>query len=137
MMITSIYQTLNAQRATSHVAIIAVAADAFAVITTTMKAAQDNGPRELYACYALAHEQAREGLAVLNSHFPRLAAESRGAVKAKEPDRLANLTEVSELAALTCRRLIEAAPRCRDAHEQLALINASAHAGQIRDLLAP
>ncbi|MEN3541261.1 hypothetical protein AAH991_39540 [Microbispora sp. ZYX-F-249] len=115
----------DADRAASVVS-VAAAVDAFTALAVGMSAGEHQGPPELYATFALAQQEALEGMAALGTQLGEVDAS--GAV----PD----LNEAAGLGGLLCEVLVAHGEHSVDPIRRLAVLNAAAHAGRIRDLLA-
>ncbi|MFC0862419.1 hypothetical protein ACFHYQ_08925 [Sphaerimonospora cavernae] len=124
------YTALDERREAGQQAVTAAAIDAFTSIAIGMDAGELNGPPERYPTFALLRQEALEGMAELGA---QVGPEFRDAsALAEVPD----LDEVSRLGGLLCEVLVASAENCSDPRQVLGLINAAAHAGRIRDLLA-
>lgn len=124
--ITDAYRALHDRHHVDRGTLPAAAADAFTAIAAGMSAGEHQGPPELYATFALAQQEALEGMAALGAHLGDTDA------CAAVPD----LDDVGRLGGLLCEVLVAHAEDSRDPGRRLALLNAAAHAGRIRDLLA-
>ncbi|GAA1311651.1 hypothetical protein Psi02_72560 [Planotetraspora silvatica] len=129
-MITDAYETLKQHQSTA-VGVIEAAKDAFTVIAASMELAEETRPPELHASYALLHQEAVDGLAALSPRANAVIPTADRAVDVPE------LEKISSLGGLLCEVLLTAAEHHTDVNQRLALLNAAAHAAQIRDLLAP
>ncbi|GII34615.1 hypothetical protein [Planotetraspora mira] len=129
-MIGDTYANLKEHQGSGGAALEA-AQNAFIVIAASMELAEETGPPELHASYALLHQEALDGLAELS---PRANASIPTANRA---GGVPELEQISSLGGLLCEVLLTAAERHTDVDQRLALLNAAARAAQIRDLLAP
>ncbi|WP_285705285.1 hypothetical protein [Microtetraspora sp. NBRC 16547] len=136
------YNDLSAMRYADHSSVTASAADTFAIIAATLKAKEESCPPELHACYAYAGQEAIEGLAELTAQIDErdglsLVATWTDQLELDDDDgHHADLDGISRLAALTCELLLGMVKRYPEPAAKLALLNAAANAGRIRDLTA-
>ncbi|MEV0971050.1 hypothetical protein [Microtetraspora glauca] len=141
-MLNHYYDGLGTLRYADRSSVTAAAADTFAIIAATLKAKEDSCPPELHACYAYAGQEAIEGLAELTAQIderdvPSLIATWTEQLEIEDDgSHHADLDGVNRLAALTCELLLDVVKRYPEPAAKLALLNAAANAGRIRDLTA-
>ncbi|MFF4128263.1 hypothetical protein ACFYYP_32460 [Microbispora rosea] len=123
--VTDAYRVLRERRDADYDSSTTAAVDAFTAIALGMSAGEHQGPPELYATFAIVQQEALEGMAALGA---QLGDTGTSAV----PD----LDEAARLGGLLCEVLVQHAETSSDPSRRLALLNAAAHAGRIRDLLA-
>ncbi|MEU8278531.1 hypothetical protein ACFYOK_37190 [Microbispora bryophytorum] len=123
--VTDAYRVLRERRDADHESSTTAAVDAFTAIALGMSTGEHQGPPELYATFAIAQQEALEGMAALGA---QLGDADNSAV----PD----LDEAGRLGGLLCEVLVQHAETSSDPSRRLAVLNAAAHAGRIRDLLA-
>ncbi|MEU6430762.1 hypothetical protein ABZ860_33110 [Microbispora sp. NPDC046973] len=124
--VTDAYRVLRERRDADHDTSTAAAVDAFTAIALGMSAGEHQGPLELYATFAIAEQEALEGMAALGAQLGDTDASTA------VPD----LDEAGRLGGLLCEVLVQQAENSSDPSRRLAVLNAAAHAGRIRDLLA-
>ncbi|GIH51698.1 hypothetical protein SAMN05421833_129106 [Microbispora rosea] len=124
--VTDAYRVLDERRDADHDSSTTAAVDAFTAIALGMSAGEHQGPPELYATFAIAQQEALEGMAALGAQLG--SADTSAAV----PD----LDAAGRLGSLLCEVLVQRAETSSDPSRRIAVLNAAAHAGRIRDLLA-
>ncbi|MEU7889820.1 hypothetical protein AB0B54_30325 [Microbispora bryophytorum] len=124
--VTDAYRVLHERREADHDSSTTAAVDAFTAIALGMSTGEHQGPPELYATFAIAQQEALEGMAALGAQL------GDAGTSAAVPD----LDEAARLGGLLCEVLVQRAETSSDPSRRLAVLNAAAHAGRIRDLLA-